>query len=104
MTTNKPTPLYGPNGTIAYNADGSKAGPEIVGVVMRRDPSYTRPWIDSEPLIRLSDYEALQAKCDTLVKALEGLLSVIDESNIVSGYHPSVQTAEAALATLNRKG
>ena len=25
MTANKPTPLYGPNGTIAYNADGSKA-------------------------------------------------------------------------------
>jgi hypothetical protein len=25
MTTNKLTPLYGPNGTIVYNADGSKA-------------------------------------------------------------------------------
>ena len=36
--------------------------PEIKGVILRRDASCTSTWNDTEPLICLSDYEALQAE------------------------------------------
>lgn len=35
------------------------------------------PWWTNEPLVRLSDYEALRAECDTLVEALESAKNLI---------------------------
>jgi hypothetical protein len=102
MTTNKPTPLYGPNGTVAYNADGLKAmttnKPEAVTMGDRYPESecyqcgrlktalsYRSRCLtcetqradanadeNDELRTQLSDYEALQAECDAL-RAKSGL-------------------------------
>ena len=126
MTTYKPTPLYGPNGTIAYNADGTKAmttnKPEIVawgsfyrGVM--QDFGYNKEatkaaakldfhgcTLSIEPLIRLSDYEALQAECTALVEALQNLVHLYygeDRQNQPGQY---AQAAVAALAAHRKQG
>ena len=60
MTTNKPE-------VVAYYHT-NKENPEHRGVSLHHDASCTNTLINTEPLIRLSDYEALQAECDALVE------------------------------------
>lgn len=56
MTTNKPE-------IVAY-LHSDKEDPKHKGVSLHYDMSYTYPLVNTEPLIRLSDYEALQADRD----------------------------------------
>lgn len=41
------------------------------------------PWWANDPLIRLSDYEALQAERDALVEALEEARAALDQAHKV---------------------
>lgn len=63
MTTNKPE-------VVAYHHT-NKENPEHRGVSLRRDLSCTSTLINTEPLIRLSDYQRLQAECYDLREKLE---------------------------------
>lgn len=60
MTTNKPE-------VVAYHHI-NKENPGHRGVSLHHDASCTSTSASTEPLIRLSDYEALQAECEKLHK------------------------------------
>lgn len=60
MTTNKPE-------VVAY-LHTNKENPEHRGVILHHDASCTSTLTNTEPLIRLSDYEALQVECERLRK------------------------------------
>lgn len=62
MTTNKPE-------VVAY-LHSDKENQEHRGVSLHHDASCTSTFISTEPLIRLSEYEALQAECEELGKDL----------------------------------
>jgi hypothetical protein len=74
MTINKPD-------VVAYRYI-NKDNPVLRGVSLHHDASCTSTLITPEPLIRLSDYEALQAKCERLVEALTELCDEIDKHEI----------------------
>ena len=63
MTTNKPE-------VLAYHHI-NKESSEHRGVSLRHDASCIATLIRTEPLSRLSDYEALQAECEKLRKDAE---------------------------------
>ena len=63
MTTNKPE-------VVAY-LHTNKEIPEHRGVSLCLDPNCPSILFNTEFLIRLTDYEAMQAKCMRLVEALE---------------------------------
>jgi hypothetical protein len=110
MTTNKPTPLYGPNGTIVYNADGTKAmttnKPEVVTMGDRYPESgcyqcgrlktalsYRSRCLtcetqradanadeNDELRTQLSDCEALQAELETVKKVAYGNIELLERN------------------------
>lgn len=63
MTTNKPE-------VVAYH-HSNKTNPDIRGVSLFHDPNRISKYEITEPLIRLSDYEALQAENERLRKYAE---------------------------------
>lgn len=63
MTTNKPE-------VVAYR-HVNKEHPTLRGVSLFQDPSCYNELVEVEALIRLSDYEALQAECEKLRKDAE---------------------------------
>lgn len=69
MTTDKPK--------VEAYLHTNKENPELRGVNLHHDVSCTNTLINTEPLIRLSDYEALQAKNDALMEALEEIIAPI---------------------------
>src|SRR5690554_2886672 len=62
MTTNEPE-------VVAY-LHTDKESPEYRGVSLHHDESCTNTLSNTEPLVRLSDYQKLQAKCRILESEL----------------------------------
>ncbi len=63
MTTNKPE-------VVAYHHI-NKENPDQRGVSLYYDPNCTNTLTITEPLIRLSDYQRLQAEVEKLIKDAE---------------------------------
>lgn len=78
MTTNKPE-------VVAYLHTDNE-NPKLKGVSLHHRASCTSTLISTEPLIRLSDYEALQAEREKLLARVEELEKTMAAIKAASGY------------------
>lgn len=80
---------------VAY-LHSNKENPEHRGVSLFHDKSCTNTLVNTEPLIRLSDYEALQAENDTLRAKTSLSLGVGDSTGnlFVHGDYDSIKRVQ----------
>ena len=99
MTTNKPEVVAWRWRKPVVNDQGEAIG--ATAWKLSDAPGFL-PWWENDPLIRLGDYKALQAKCEKLADALQEVVDAADGDgwNVLD---PSFEKQRAALAAMGQQ-